>query len=192
MKRLSRYFIQGLLVVVPIVVTGFVAYKLFQFIDGLLWFKMPGMGFLLTVVIITAIGFLASNFISRNFLQQMDVCMGHVPLVKILYFAVKDLLEAFVGKKKTFDRPVLISPLKDSHIKVIGFITADDLEHLGIKDSIAVYLPQSYNFGGNVVILPKTQVHRLDKPGADVMAFVISGGVSGKPEHSNQLQKPLK
>jgi uncharacterized membrane protein len=143
MQRLSRYFFQGLLIVVPIAITGFTVYKLLQFIDGLLWFKVPGLGFLLTIIIITAVGFLTSNFISRAIVRKLDTCMSRVPLVKILYFSVKDLLEAFIGKKKTFDRPVIVSLFKDSHAKVIGFITSDDLNHWGLKDSVAVYFPQS-------------------------------------------------
>lgn len=193
MQRLSSYFLQGLLVVVPITVTAFVAYRLFLFIDDLLWFKIPGLGFLLTVAVLTFIGFLASNFITRGVLSRLDSIMGRVPFVKILYFAVKDLLEAFIGKKRTFDRPVIVTPLKDSHIRVLGFITADDLTHLGMKDSIAVYLPQAYNFGGVVVILPKNQVQVLDKPGVDVLTFVMSGGVSGKGgEELRTILRPRK
>jgi len=180
MKRLSSYFMQGLLVVVPISVTAFVAYKLFRFIDGLLWFKVPGLGLLLTLIFITFIGFLASTFITRNLLQWMDVAVGRVPLFKILYFAIKDMIEAFVGKKRTFDRPVIVRPFKDSPAQMLGFITADDLDHLGMEGCVAVFFPQSYNFSGNVMILPKDQVKPLDAPGADVLAFIVSGGVSGK------------
>ncbi len=180
MKKLSRYFVQGLVVIIPIVVTSFVAYKLFKFIDGLLWFKAPGLGFLLTIVLVTAIGFLASNFITRGIVEKLDAGMGRLPLIKIFYFAIKDVIEAFLGKKKTFDRPVWVTFFQDSPARMIGFITADNLDHLGIKDAIAVYLPQSYNFAGSVVIFPKSHVHPIDKPGADVMTFILSGGVSGK------------
>jgi uncharacterized membrane protein len=180
MKRISRYFLQGLLVVVPLAVTAYVLYRIFLAIDGLLSFDIPGLGFLATLSIITLIGFLSAHFISKRTFRMFDQWIGKLPLIKLLYSSIKDLLEAFVGKKKTFDRPVLVTLIKGSSAQVIGFVTAESLDHLGIKDSVAVYLPQSYNFAGNLIIFPKDQVQPLNKEGADVMAFIMSGGVSGK------------
>jgi uncharacterized membrane protein len=180
MKRISKYFLQGLLVVVPLAVTAYVLYRIFLAIDGLLGFKIPGVGFLVTLFLITFVGFLASHLIPKRVFRMFDQWIGSLPFVKLLYSSIKDLLEAFVGKKKTFDRPVMVTLVKESPAKVIGFVTAESLEHLGIRDSVAVYLPQSYNFAGNLIIFPKDHVQPLNKDGADVMAFVMSGGVSGR------------
>jgi uncharacterized membrane protein len=70
------------------------------------------------------------------------------PIIKLLYTSAKDLMGVFVGEKKFFDKPVLVSLLPDSETKVIGFITREDLNSLGLSGSVAVYMPQAYNFAG--------------------------------------------
>jgi uncharacterized membrane protein len=62
--------------------------------------------------------------------------------------------------------------------KAIGFLTQDSLEELGMPDYVTVYLPQSYNFAGQMMVFPRSQVTALQAPSAKVMAFVVSGGVA--------------
>ncbi len=98
----------------------------------------------------------------------------------MLYNAIRDLVEAFAGEKKKFDKPVLVTLGTSSYAKVIGFMTRESLDNLGLKDHVAVYLPQSYNFAGNVLIFPKEAVTPLDIESSEVMTFIVSGGVAGK------------
>ena len=86
-----------------------------------------------------------------------------------------------MGEKKKFDQPVLVTLIPGSDVKAIGFITRRHMESWGLSDAMAVYLPQSYNFAGNLVVVPKQHVEPLKVPSGDAMAFVISGGVSGEP-----------
>lgn len=180
MKKLSQYFLQGLLVLVPFVVTIWVIYTIFQKIDGLFSFKIPGLGLIFTILLIFLVGLFTSNFLTRKLVNLADVLFSRLPLVKMIYSSIKDLLNAFVGDKKSFNIPVLVALSSDSDVSAIGFVTNESLDNLGIKDKVAVYLPQSYNFAGNLIVVPKSQVTSLDADSGDVMAFVVSGGVSGQ------------
>jgi len=180
MKKLFGYFIKGLLVAVPLAVTIYVVYFVFTRIDGLMRINFPGIGFIATIILITLIGYLASGIFFKGLMKMLDAQVSRIPLIKLIYSSLKDLMKAFVGEKKMFDRPVLVKLYDSSEAMVIGFITRDDLSMLGIKDSVAVYLPQSYNFAGNLIIVPRRNVTPLDKDGPEVMAFIVSAGLSGK------------
>jgi len=183
MKKLVDYFIKGLLVFVPIALTvfllGFVFTKLDAIFRDLLPKKIPGLGLLLTVVLITVIGFIASNFLGRKLFGLVERVFRGLPLVKLLYSAVKDMIEAFAGERKSFDKPVLAAVAPGSSVKVLGFVTRDSLENLGLSGYVAVYLPQSYNFAGNVLLFPKEAVQPVNIESSQAMAFIVSGGVSG-------------
>ncbi len=180
MKRISKYFFEGLLILVPFVATIWVIYIVFQKIDGLFDFPVPGVGFVVTMLLILLVGFVTSNFLTRKLVSLADSLFSRLPLVKMIYSSIKDLLDAFVGDKKSFSKPVQVALGPDSGVRAIGFVTNDSLENLGIEGSVAVYLPQSYNFAGNLIVVPKDRVTPLDADAGDVMAFVVSGGVSAR------------
>ena len=191
MKKLLNYFFQGLLVVVPIAVTIFVIYKIITWIDNLLPFQIPvklpgigevsipGLGILTIVVAVTAFGYLAKFFVANPFFVLLERMLERTPLLQIIYTSVKDLIEAFVGEKKRFNQPVLVTVDKVSGVQRIGFITQKDLSVLGISSNkMAVYLPFSYGFNGQLVIVPAENVEKIDASGTEMMKFVISGGVT--------------
>jgi uncharacterized membrane protein len=105
--------------------------------------------------------------------------MNKIPLVKLIYSAIKDLLNAFVGEKKKFNRPVLIEINKENKLYQIGFITQQDLSQLGLRDMVSVYIPHSYAFSGLHYVLPKDRVTPLPVSGTVAMKYIVSGGVSG-------------
>jgi uncharacterized membrane protein len=180
MKRLSQYFLQGLLFLVPLVVTISVIYWVFVKIDGVLNLPVPGLGFIVTIVFVTLVGFGASNFLTRNIVHLIDKIFARLPLVKMIYTAIKDLVNAFVGDKKSFNRPVQVVIDRESNLRVIGFATRDSLDSIGIQDSVAVYLPQSYNFAGNLIIVDREQIIPLSADPGEIMKLIVSGGVSSK------------
>ena len=180
MKRLSQYFLRGLLFLVPLVVTLYVIYWVFVKIDGVLNLPVPGLGFIVTIVFVTLVGFGASNFLTRNIVHFVDKIFARLPLVKMIYTAIKDLVNAFVGDKKSFNRPVQVVIDRESNLRVIGFATRDSLDSIGIKDSVAVYLPQSYNFAGNLIIVDREQIIPLSADPGEIMKLIVSGGVSSR------------
>jgi len=100
-----------------------------------------------------------------------------VPFIKIIYTSLKELTEAFVGDKKRFNKTVLIN-LGGMEAKRIGFVTQKDLTQLGIDDMVAVYCPHSYNFSGNLFLVPTQNVTPIDFNSSDVMKYIVSGGVT--------------
>jgi uncharacterized membrane protein len=179
MKRLANYFLRGLALIAPVAITIYVCVWIFRAIDGLLGLPIPGLGFLLTLVVITLVGFLASNLLAMSFVALLEKVMRKLPFVRLLYTSTKDLFDAFVGEKRRFDTPVLVSITPDGGAKALGFVTMRSLEHLGVEAHVAVYFPQSYNFAGNLLLVPSERVMPVDADSAAIMAFIVSGGVTG-------------
>jgi len=181
MRKLLNYFLRGLVLVAPLAITLYVCYVVFVRIDGWLGLPVPGLGFVLTIVLITLVGFLGSNLITRGLLAIVDQLLGRLPFVRLLYTSTKDLLNAFVGEKRRFDKPVVVRVSPQTEARMVGFVTQESLERLGLPGYSSVYFPQSYNFAGNLVVFPSSQLEPLDAASADVMAFIVSGGVTGVP-----------
>ncbi|MCA4900167.1 MAG: DUF502 domain-containing protein [Bacteroidota bacterium] len=177
--QIVRYFFNGTLFIVPLVATVYFIFVSFQWLDSRLNLPYPGVGFVIILSVITLFGYLTSNFAFKTFSNWFDQGMNRIPLVKLIYSSVKDLLAAFVGDKKKFDRPVLVRINKENQLHRVGFITQNDLSELGLNDMIAVYFPQSYAVAGDHFIVPKENVQPLNVPGPIAMKFIISGGVSG-------------
>jgi uncharacterized membrane protein len=132
----------------------------------------------LTLVVITLVGFLASNLLAISFVSLLEKVMTRLPFIRLLYTSTKDLLDAFVGEKRRFDTPVMVAVTPDGP-KALGFVTMRALDHLGISEHVAVYFPQSYNFAGNLLLVPRESVTPLAADSSAVMAFIVSGGVTG-------------
>lgn len=186
-----RYFIKGLLVVVPIGLALFLIYWAVSSIDKALNLSdvlgvdkegkhiyIPGLGILNVVVVILIAGILVTNVITDPIKRWFNRWLNRLPLIKFLYSSIKDLTEAFVGEEKKFNEPVLVE-VNEFGLKKIGFIVQKDLAALNLPGEVAVYLPYSYSFAGQVVIIAADKVKPIDKSAADMMKFVISGGVSG-------------
>ncbi|MBL7923676.1 MAG: DUF502 domain-containing protein [Bacteroidia bacterium] len=191
MKKLANYFFQGLLFVVPAAVTFYVVYLAILWMDNLLPIKipiqvpgahdieLPGLGILIILAVITFLGYIGTRFVRNPFYLMFEGLMERTPMLKVIYSSVKDLIEAFVGEKKRFNQPVLVTVNRNPSVQRIGFITENDLSDLGLgKEKMAVYLPFSYGFNGQLVIVDADQVQKLEASGTEMMKFVISGGVT--------------
>jgi uncharacterized membrane protein len=176
--RLVRYFVRGCLVSVPLAITGWIIYVTLRFVDNLLPIGIPGLGIVVTLSLVTLIGLFTSNVIGKRVFQITDRALSGMPLVKLLYNSIKDLIRAFVGDHKSFDRPAAVA-LTPGGARMLGFVTRDGLHMLGMPEFVAVYFPQSYNFAGQLVVVPREQVELLDAASSEVMTFIVSGGISG-------------
>lgn len=179
MKTLANYFLKGLLFLTPIIVTLYILYFSVAAIDRIFGVKIPGLGLLITLALVTAIGFFVSTFMARGAVRLIDNLFSRMPLVKMIYSSIKDLVNAFVGEKKRFDKPVLVDLLPGSTVRIIGFVTRESLDSIGMTESMSVYIPQSYNFAGNLIVVPRKQVTPLEIESGKIMTFIVSGGVSG-------------
>lgn len=178
MNWLLKNFLRGLVIVVPIALTIYIVYQTFIALDRLLHFETPGLGLAIIVTGIVFIGALASSFAIRQFLQLTEAVFTRAPLVRIIYAAIKDLLEAFVGNKRRFDRPVSVLLTDESDVRLFGFVTRDDLADVALPGHVAVYLPFSYTWDGCLLIVPRSRVKPIEADSTSIMAMVVSGGVS--------------
>ena len=158
MPRLSRYFLQGLLIVAPIAITFVVFYWLFNMIDQplrrlIMWttgHDLPGLGFVIFVIFgvgaCILAGFLSGNLIARGFFDLLERATQKFPAFRLLHNSLRDFFGAFVGDKKAFDQPVFVSVMPGSDIRVVGFVTRKTLDMWEMADHVAVYVPMAFTF----------------------------------------------
>jgi uncharacterized membrane protein len=174
--RLIRYFFQGLLFLGPIVLTLYVVVISVAAVDGWLGLPVPGLGLIIEVGLLIGAGFVLSNYFAQRAAQTIEGFLDKLPLVKLLHKSTKDFMTALMGDKKRFDRPALIE--LSPGVRTLGFVTREPIDVFELPGSVAVYLPQAYNFAGQLLVVAKSAVTPLEAPPSDVMAFIVSGGVS--------------
>jgi uncharacterized membrane protein len=180
LQRVAENFLKGSLVLLPIVGSVYAAWYVLSTIDGLVGGVLPkaapGLGLALAILFVSGTGWLASNVIGQRLIQWVEHLLETVPLVRVLYSSIRDLMAALVGEKKSFDRPVAVT--LGNGVRVLGFLTVDHFDDPALAGMVAVYLPQSYNFAGNLVLVPADHVTPIDQPGIEFLTFIASGGVS--------------
>ena len=190
-RQLFQYFLQGLLVLAPVVVTGYALYWVVTSIDELLPIftiiddqgkvkvRNFGPGFVIIIGAISIVGYLSTFFIQSRIFNLFDHWLEKVPGIKFVYTTVKDFFEAFAGEKKKFNKPVLAN-VDDNDVWRVAFLTRDDMDDFGLKDYVAVYVPMSYSISGNVYLIPSNRIKSLEGhvTGSEAMKFAISGGVT--------------
>ncbi len=199
--KLVNYFFQGLVILAPIVITAWAVLSLFNYVDGILpnllhvLFpdlvklnpqgepeKIPGLGFLVVVLIVLAVGYVSSLFFVSKFVDLFDRILERTPGIKIIYTTVKDFLEAFAGNKRKFNKPVLVN-VDAPDVWRIGFITQTDVSQFGLLEHVCVYVPHSYAFSGITYFVQRDRIKMIeDVHSTDAMKFIVSGGVTDVAE----------
>ncbi len=179
MKIFARYFLRGLVIVTPVALTLWVCWWVVSSVDRLLPIGIPGAGLVITIVGIALVGLLASSLVTRGMVNALDRLLERLPFARIVYTSTKDLLNAFVGEQRRFNRPVRARLDAAGSVWTLGFVTAEGADRLAMPGFVAVYLPQAYNFAGNLIVVPAGYVEPVEGDAAEVMAFIVSGGVSG-------------
>lgn len=192
MKKLANYFLQGVLYIAPLTITGYIIYSVFMFMDGILQklliqsfdIKIPGLGFLTLILFLILVGFIGRTIIADPLKLLFKNIINRIPLLNFIYSAFNDLFSAFVGKEKKFNKPVIVKVNLNSDLEKLGFITEENLELLDALDKVAVYFPHSYNFSGELFIVPRANLKPLNIKSSDVMKFIVSAGLTSwvKPE----------
>jgi len=187
LKNAIGHFVQGLIVIAPLAITLFVFYKVLDFVHST--FHFVGVivhplldPFIILVAIVLGIyiiGRISAILLFTPMYHRIEKDIERVPLIRVVYTSVKDMMSAFVGSKRRFNRPVLVTIDKANNIKQMGFITQEDLSNMNIEASyVAVYMPFSYGFSGKLLIMPKENVVPVDASATEVMKFIVSGGVT--------------
>ncbi len=188
MKFVSRIFLQGLMAVVPVGATIYILYWLGTTAEGVLkqivpgeWY-VSGMGVVFGIGIVFIIGLLLSAWFVRKLFEWGEAVLQHIPLVKTLYGSVRDLLSFFDSSKKDGFNQVVMVNFADRQARLIGLVTRDEFGDvpagIGSDDSVAVYLPMSYQMGGFTVIVPKALIEPIDMSIEEAMRFALTAGMS--------------
>jgi uncharacterized membrane protein len=193
LKKIFRYFIQGVIVLAPIAITAYVLYLLFDKVDSILqpYVKIPGLGFVIILVFIILVGWVSSNFIMSNAISFFDQLMERTPGVKFIYSSTKDFFEAFAGDRKKFNKAVLASVFAED-VWIVGFLTDEEMKKFDMgADKVAVYVPQAYNFAGQLYILPRDKVRKIEHiTSGEAMKYAVTGGVVDLDEETSHHKKP--
>jgi uncharacterized membrane protein len=187
MKKLINYLLQGLLYIAPLGITAYIIYGAFTLVDGLSQkllakffdVQIPGLGLLSLLIFLIFIGFLGRTIIAQPLKKVFHKIIDKVPLLNFIYSAFNDLFTAFVGKEKKFNQPVLVKVNLNSDLEKLGFITEENLDIIQAEGKVAVYFPHSYNFSGELFIVPQTQIRKLDVNSGELMKFIVSAGLAG-------------
>ncbi|MFN8288999.1 MAG: DUF502 domain-containing protein [Chitinophagaceae bacterium] len=194
-KKIITYLLQGLLIIAPVAVTVYSIYWIVSTVDSWLpIFREPvkdaagniirykvknyGAGFGIILVSIVLIGYLSSVFIQSRLFNLFDSWLEKTPGVKYIYSSVRDFFGAFAGEKKKFDKPILANCFADN-VWIMGFATDEELQKFDLgAEMISIYIPQAYHWAGQLYILPRDRVRKLDKiSSGDAMKYAVTGGV---------------
>jgi uncharacterized membrane protein len=192
MKKLGNLFLQGLIAILPIAATIFILYWLGSYAESVLggllkrglpdnWY-WPGMGLLAGLVATCFIGMLVDAYLFQQLNKIAGNILSRIPVVKTIYNGVRDIT-AFLStsRRKNGLRTTVLVRLND-HMRVVGFVTANNVPYDADRESVTVYLPMSYQIGGYTVYIPKDRLEPLDMPIEDAMRMVITAGMSSRED----------
>lgn len=196
-KQIFHFFVQGLIILAPIGITGYLLYWLFDMVDGILrpFVNIPGLGFVIIILFVILVGWVSSSFLMGSFINFFDQWMERTPGIKFIYTSTKDFFEAFAGDKRKFNKAVMASVFSED-VWIIGFLTDEEMQKFEIgADKVAVYVPQAYNFAGQLYILPRDKVKKIEHiTSGEAMKYAVTGGVvdleaERSPETINDAEK---
>lgn len=186
-RQLLRYLLQGMIYIAPLAITAYIIYLIFSFVDSLLRDLLqsflgpiiPGLGILVMLLVLILLGYFGQTIIGRPLKAWVERLLSRIPILNTIYSAFADLFTSLLGSDRKFNRPVMVLVNPITNLEKMGFLTEDNLSVLNEMDKVAVYFPHSYNFSGEMFIVPVSQVRVLDVQPADAMKFIVSGGVAG-------------
>jgi uncharacterized membrane protein len=190
---LRRYFLTGIIAILPVFVTAWVLVKVFFAIDNTVtpfmarWvgFEIPGLGFLVTILSVLLIGVFASNLIGRQIIHLFERLFSRVPLVSRIYNAVKQIGDGILGQQRNLFKQVVLFEYPRRGCWAMGFVTSRHhgylVEHTG-KPHLHVFVPTTPNpTSGFLLFLPEEDLINLDISVEDGLKLVISGGAVSPP-----------
>ena len=204
-RTISRTFLQGLIVFLPIAITVAIIYWLAAITEDLLGTLVKlfipderytkGLGMLIGIVLIFALGLMMKTWVTRRLLARADALMDRIPVVKSIYGSIRDLAAFFSknGTRGRFQHVVTVSLA--GNVRLVGFVTRENTTELpgtsGTQEEIVgVYLPMSYQIGGYTVFVPRSTVERMEMSVEDAMRFVLTAGMSSSKDNGTIPHAP--
>lgn len=203
-QLIKRYFITGLLIWVPLVITGWVLSLIVSTLDqslrllpeavhpqNLFGFAIPGAGAVLTLAMILLTGLLAANFIGQKLVGWWDKLLARIPVVNSVYKAVKQVSDTLFAPNGNAFRKALLVQYPRQGSWTIAFLTGapggDLVNHL-TGDYVSVYVPTTPNpTSGFFLMMPTADVIELDMTVDEALKYIISMGVVAPPPHARAI-----
>ncbi|MCP4878221.1 MAG: DUF502 domain-containing protein [Gammaproteobacteria bacterium] len=199
-KSIGKTLLTGFITVLPIILTIYLLYWLAVTSEqvmgtALRWLLpkvvyFPGLGTLVGLVAVFLVGLLMKAVLVRQLFSFGEQILYHLPIIKTVYRAIRDMFDFFSPKKENFGRVVIV---KFNNMEIIGFITQEDPERLPESfrnsDSVLVYIPMSYMIGGFTLLIPKQDIKPCQMSMDEAMRFALTAGITGK---SDNTQKGLR
>lgn len=194
-----RYFVTGLVTLLPVLVTVFLVWKIFEFADGLLGdrlgFKIPGLGLVVTILVILAVGVFSIHFFGRVALRTLEAAFLRLPVIRKVYPAVKQLAQFLFGGEDgqtAFRRVVLVQfPRPGSYS--IAFVTNEGASSVTGKSQhmLTLLVPSPPSpLSGPLIFVPQEDVIPLELSVEDALKLIVSGGVVASPLQAVASPKP--
>lgn len=197
MKQLQKIFLQGLVTFLPIALTIYIVYAGVSIVDSFLGDSLrqilpiyiPGLGFLLTVLLIFILGLLLNNLITNGIFQKLEQKLTQVPLIKAVYSPLRDLMNLFSkGGGPSGLQKVVFVDMGGNGIRAMGLVTRENFNDLpaieqNAGDRVAVYIPMSYGLGGFTLMIPRANLTPIDIPIEKAMSLAITGWVKADNKH---------
>ena len=192
MKYINQTFFKGLIVVLPITLTFYLliwaSYKIESLFGSALemllgkWFYIPGLGIAVTLLFIFLIGVLVNNYITGRFFSWLTRTLEKVPLIKVIYNPLKDLMALLPGRssEKTKPQKVVLVPLGPLGVEVLGLVTRDELDELPGENLISVYVPLSYMLGGITLLVSRDKVKKVDIPVDQALKLSVTAWIKAQ------------
>ena len=205
--RLRNYFFSGILIIVPITFSLYIGYLLIQFVDGfvsnlipsqynpftMLPVEIPGLSILIVAAFFIIIGMLMTGLLGRIFTRTMEGIVLHIPVIKTVYTALKQIFESVFSQESQAFRKVVLIEYPRKGIWSIGFLTGDtkgEIQDLTKEEIVNVFLPTTPNpTSGFLLFLPKKEVNILSMSVEEGIKMVISGGVLAPKDKRSQEDK---
>lgn len=193
MSRIRRYFLTGLLVILPVYITLYLLYIIFRLIDGFwgklinyyirkhLGFAIPGLGFILGIFTIMIVGFFASHFFGRGIFKALERWFLKLPFIRQIYPAAKNIIDSFISKDKPAFKKVALVEYPSKGIWSVGFVTNEGFEEAESKtgrELVHVFIATTPSpFSGFLALIPKDEVKFLDISIEEGIKLIVSGGI---------------
>lgn len=191
MKQLQKIFLQGLVTFLPVALTIYIIYAGISIVDSLLGDSLrlimpvyiPGLGFLLTILIIFLLGFLLNSLVAAGAFHKLEHQLMKVPFIKAIYGPLRDLMNLFSKSDKGHAmQTVVFVDMGETGIRALGLVTRENFKDIpaieaNAGDRIAVYIPMSYGLGGFTLMVPRSKITPLDMPIEKAMSLAITGWV---------------